>query len=159
LREDLYYRLNVVHLHLPALRERADDIPTLATHFLKKYAEEVGKKDISISPAAMRHLYSRAWPGNVRELEHVVERAVILSSGTEITPSDMDAEPDPQQAVMIDVDRLIPMHVKLNEALDHVEIKMIKRAMARSGNVQAHAAGLLGITKSLLQYKMKKYDF
>lgn len=158
LREDLYYRLNVVHLRLPALRERADDIPTLATYFLKKYATEVGKADLSISPAAMRSLYARAWPGNVRELEHVIERAVILSSGTEIALSDMDAETDQQQAVMLDVDRLVPMHVKLNEALEQIETKMIKRALARSGNVQAHAAGMLGITKSLLQYKMKKYD-
>jgi len=158
LREDLYYRLNVVRLHLPPLRERPGDIPILAAHFLNKYGQAVGKSHLEILPAAMRQLYARSWPGNVRELEHVIERAVILASGHEITPADMASESQESENIDLDIDRFIPMQVKLNEALEDVEAKMIKRALARAGNVQAHAAAMLGITKSLLQYKMKKYN-
>ncbi|MDD5450871.1 MAG: sigma-54 dependent transcriptional regulator [Desulfovibrionales bacterium] len=158
LREDLYYRLNVVRLHLPPLRERPGDIPLLAAHFLNKYGQAVGKSHLEILPAAMRQLYARSWPGNVRELEHVIERAVILASGHEITPADMASESQEAENIDLDIDRFIPMQVKLNEALEDVEAKMIKRALARAGNVQAHAAAMLGITKSLLQYKMKKYN-
>ncbi|MDD5154134.1 MAG: sigma-54 dependent transcriptional regulator [Thermodesulfobacteriota bacterium] len=158
LREDLYYRLNVVRLHLPPLRERPGDIPLLAAHFLNKYGQAVGKSHLEILPAAMRQLYTRSWPGNVRELEHVIERAVILASGHEITPADMASESQEAENIDLDIDRFIPMQVKLNEALEDVEAKMIKRALARAGNVQAHAAAMLGITKSLLQYKMKKYN-
>lgn len=158
LREDLYYRLNVMHLRLPPLRERPDDIPLLAAHFLQKYSQELGKGGLEISPAVMRGLYTRYWPGNVRELEHVIERAVILASGREITPADMASESQEIENIDLDIDRFIPMQVKLNEALEEVEAKMIKRALARAGNVQAHAAAMLGITKSLLQYKMKKYN-
>lgn len=158
LREDLYYRLNVMHLRLPPLRERPDDIPLLAAHFLQKYSQELGKGGLEISPAVMRGLYTRSWPGNVRELEHVIERAVILASGREITPADIASESQEIENTDLDIDRFIPMQVKLNEALEEVEAKMIKRALARAGNVQAHAAAMLGITKSLLQYKMKKYN-
>ena len=158
MREDLYYRLNVVPLHLPPLRERPDDIPLLAAHFLQKYSQELGKGGLEISPAVMRGLYTRSWPGNVRELEHVIERAVIMASGREITPADMASESQEAENIDLDIDRFIPMQVKLNEALEEVEAKMIKRALARAGNVQAHAAAMLGITKSLLQYKMKKYN-
>ncbi|MFZ5993397.1 MAG: sigma-54-dependent transcriptional regulator [Thermodesulfobacteriota bacterium] len=158
LREDLYYRLNVVRLHLPPLRERPGDIPLLAAHFLNKYGQAVGKSHLEILPAAMRQLYARSWPGNVRELEHVIERAVILASSHEITPADMASESQEAENIDLDIDRFIPMQVKLNEALEDVEAKMIKRALARAGNVQAHAAAMLGITKSLLQYKMKKYN-
>jgi two-component system NtrC family response regulator len=158
LREDLYYRLNVMHLRLPPLRERPDDIPLLAAHFLQKYSQELGKGGLEISPAVMRGLYTRSWPGNVRELEHVIERAVILASGREVTPVDIASESQEAENIDLDIDRFIPMQVKLNEALEEVEAKMIKRALSRAGNVQAHAAAMLGITKSLLQYKMKKYN-
>jgi two-component system NtrC family response regulator len=158
MREDLYYRLNVVRLHLPPLRERHGDIPLLAAHFLNKYGQAVGKSHLEILPATMRQLYTRSWPGNVRELEHVIERAVILASGREITPADIASESQEAENTDLDIDRFIPMQVKLNEALEEVEAKMIKRALTRAANVQAHAAAMLGITKSLLQYKMKKYN-
>lgn len=158
MREDLYYRLNVVHLHLPPLRERPDDIPLLASHFLQKYSHEMGKTDLEISPATMRQLYTRSWPGNVRELEHVIERAVVLASNRQIAPADIESELRVLETTIPDVDRFIPMPVKLNEALEQIEAQMIRRALARTENVQAHAATMLGITKSLLQYKMKKYD-
>ncbi len=91
-RSDLYYRLNVVHIHLPPLRERRDDIPLLVDHFLKKYASEGVRDHISMAPEALRCLLDYPWPGNVRELENVVERAVILCTGDRITPEDLPPE-------------------------------------------------------------------
>lgn len=91
-RSDLFFRLNVVHIHLPALRERTDDIPLLASHFLKKYSKESRLPEVSIDPEAMRYLLDYAWPGNVRELENVIERAVILSNGDYITLRDLPSE-------------------------------------------------------------------
>ncbi len=91
-RSDLFYRLNVVHVQLPPLRERTDDIPLLTNHFLAKYTRGDGRPSISIDPEAMRHLLEYSWPGNVRELENVVERAVILSSGDKIVVRDLPSE-------------------------------------------------------------------
>jgi len=91
-RSDLFYRLNVVHVHLPPLRERLDDIPLLVNHFLSKYGSESGRSSISIHPDVMRRLLEYPWPGNVRELENVVERAVILSNGEEILTKDLPSE-------------------------------------------------------------------
>ncbi len=158
MREDLYYRLNVVHLLLPPLRERPDDIPLLAAHFLQKYAKELGKDDLQISRPAMFELCTRSWPGNVRELENVIERAVILAADREIAVDDIAAESPETESAVLDIDRFVPMQVKLNDALEQIESRMIKRALATAGNVQVHAAAMLGITKSLLQYKIKKYN-
>jgi two-component system NtrC family response regulator len=91
-RSDLFYRLNVVHVQLPALRERSDDIPLLVNHFLKKYGKEAGNSSISIHPDALRRLLEYQWPGNVRELENVIERAVILSNGEQILEKDLPSE-------------------------------------------------------------------
>ena len=99
-----------------------------------------------------------AWPGNVRELENVMERAVILCSNNVISPQDLPAELAPAPAESrLDIDRFIPLNTPLPEALDAIEEQMIRRALEKSGQVQVRAAELLGITKSLLQYKLKKY--
>ncbi|MEW6387349.1 MAG: sigma-54 dependent transcriptional regulator [Thermodesulfobacteriota bacterium] len=157
-REDLFYRLNVVHLHIPPLRERPEDIPLLAAHFLKKYALENVRGKVLITPESLKLLLQYPWPGNVRELENVMERAVILCGDNTITPQDLPGElaaatREPQ----LDIDRFIPLHTPLPEALDHIEEQMIRRALEMSGKVQVRAAEMLGITKSLLQYKLKKY--
>ncbi len=157
-REDLFYRLNVVHLQVPPLRERTGDIPLLATHFIQKFGQEDVRGQIRIAPETMRILIRYPWPGNVRELENVIERAVILCSNNLITPADLPpnlaaAAPDAD----IDIDRLVPLHVPLPEALERIEEMMIRRALANADNVQVRAAEMLGITKSLLQYKLKKY--
>lgn len=157
-REDLYYRLNVVHLHIPPLRQRPEDIPLLATHFLKKYAVENARGEVRLSPEAMKLLVQYSWPGNVRELENVMERAVILCSDNVITPNDLPGElgasrPEPK----VDIDLFIPLGKPLPEALEQIEEQMIRRALEASGQVQVRAAEMLGITKSLLQYKLKKY--
>jgi two-component system NtrC family response regulator len=157
-REDLFYRLNVVHLHLPPLRQRREDIPLLAAHFIKKYVQENLRDKTRITPEALKVLIQYAWPGNVRELENVMERAVILCSNNIISPQDLPAELAPTPAESrLDVDRFIPLNTPLPEALDAIEEQMIRRALEKSGQVQVRAAELLGITKSLLQYKLKKY--
>jgi two-component system, NtrC family, response regulator len=157
-REDLFYRLNVVHLHLPPLRQRQEDIPLLAGHFIKKYVQENLRDKTRITPEAVKVLIQYAWPGNVRELENVMERAVILCSNNVISPQDLPAELAPAPAESrLDIDRFIPLNTPLPEALDGIEEQMIRRALEKSGQVQVRAAELLGITKSLLQYKLKKY--
>jgi two-component system NtrC family response regulator len=157
-REDLYYRLNVVHLHIPPLRQRPEDIPLLAVHFLKKYASENVRGEVRLSPEAMKLLMQYAWPGNVRELENVMERAVILCGDNVITPNDLPGElAAGRESKEVDIDLFIPLTKPLPEALEQIEEQMIRRALEASGQVQVRAAEMLGITKSLLQYKLKKY--
>jgi two-component system NtrC family response regulator len=157
-REDLFYRLNVVRLHLPPLRTRQEDIPLLATHFISKYVKENLRDKTRITPDALKVLIQYAWPGNVRELENVMERAVILCSNNTITPQDLPGELAPAPAESkLEIDRFIPLHTPLPEALDSIEEQMIRRALEKSGQIQVRAAEILGITKSLLQYKLKKY--
>ncbi|HZE20702.1 MAG TPA: sigma-54 dependent transcriptional regulator [Desulfobaccales bacterium] len=157
-REDLYYRLNVVHLHLPPLRQRQDDIPLLATHFINKYVQENLRDKTRITPDALKLLIQYSWPGNIRELENVMERAVILCANNTITPQDLPAELAPAATdSRLEIERFIPLDTPLPEALDAIEEQMIRRALEKSGQVQVRAAELLGITKSLLQYKLKKY--
>lgn len=146
-REDLYYRLNVVHIEVPPLRERKEDIPLLIRHFSERFARELNKKEIpTLSPEAMAALLAYDWPGNVRELENVLERAFILSSGPIIRLEDLPFT------------SFIPSGAKLNEVLELIEKRMITQALTISGNVQTRAAELLGIEKNLLKYKMKKYS-
>jgi two-component system NtrC family response regulator len=157
-REDLFYRLNVVHLQLPPLRQRQEDIPLLATHFISKYVAENLRDKTRITPEALKVLVQYDWPGNVRELENVMERAVILCSDNVIAPQDLPAELAPSGSESkLEIDRFIPLHTPLPEALESIEEQMIRRALEKSGQVQVRAAEILGITKSLLQYKLKKY--
>ncbi|HIP38082.1 MAG TPA: sigma-54-dependent Fis family transcriptional regulator [Desulfocapsa sulfexigens] len=161
-REDLYYRLNVIHLALPALRERQDDIPLLVDYFVKTVAERLGKTDLEINKEAMRLLVGLPWEGNVRELENTIERAAILCNDNKITADDVQPESigqDTKQSWGQDLDfaQLIPVDAGLNDVLYAIEDKMLHQALDATAYVQARAAEKLGITKSLLQYKMKKY--
>ncbi|UCD87259.1 MAG: sigma-54-dependent Fis family transcriptional regulator [Desulfobacterales bacterium] len=155
-REDLYFRLNVVHIVLPSLRERSEDIPLLAAHFVNKYAREANRGEVTISPEAMRFLCHHRWPGNVRELEHAIERAVLLSEGNEIGGDDL-----PKDLVGF-ADLEIPIDWQdlsnLPETLDGIEKRLIQKALSMSNNVQARAAKLLGVTPSNLQYRLKKHN-
>lgn len=155
-REDLYFRLNVVHIVLPSLRERSEDIPLLAAHFVNKYAREANRGEVTISPEAMRFLCHHRWPGNVRELEHAIERAVLLSEGNEIGVDDL-----PKDLVGF-ADLEIPIDWQdvsnLPETLDGIEKRLIQKALSMSNNVQARAAKLLGVTPSNLQYRLKKHN-
>ena len=161
-REDLYYRFNVLHIHLPPLRERADDIPMLTEHFINKFAKLLNKPKLRISGDALRYLTGLPWEGNVRELENTIERAAILCSDNVIRPEDV--HPDITGAAEqvswspdSDLGQFLPANLPLPEVLSGVEEQMVKRALEEANYVQARAAENLGITKSLLQYKMKKY--
>ena len=161
-REDLFYRLNVIHLALPALRDRMDDIPLLVDHFLKKCATNLAKEKLEIAPEALRLLVNLPWEGNVRELENTIERAAILCNDNVIEPDDVQPESvsidkSSEWSREVDILDYIPDSVELNDVLYTVEERLLKRALEKTGHVQARAAEQLGITKSLLQYKMKKY--
>ena len=155
-REDLYFRLNVVHITLPPLRERSADIPLLATHFVNKYAEETNRGEMTISSEAMRFFCHHRWPGNVRQFEHAIERAVLLSEGIEIGLDDL-----PKDLVGF-ADLEIPIDWEdlsnLPETLDGIEKRLVQKALSMSNNIQARAAKLLGITPSNLQYRLKKHN-
>jgi len=155
--EDLYYRLNVVHIQLPPLRERPDDIPLLAAHFLQKYSTELGRVGLDFEPEVLEALSSYSWPGNVRELENVVERAVVLASGEGIRPVDLPAELRGAGLSQLDMDSFVSPGTSLPQALERFEQYLIRLALKKADYVQARAAETLGIGKSLLQYKLKKY--
>jgi len=156
-REDLFYRLNVIHIEIPPLRERKEDIRLLVQHFIDKYRQDEGKEKIELAPETWKALYNYPWPGNVRELENVIERAVVLNSGALIEFADLPPEfsEKPQE---LDIDLFISPDAELQPTLEKIEEKLIRRALMQANNVQAHAAEMLGITKSLIQHKMKKYN-
>jgi two-component system NtrC family response regulator len=161
-REDLFYRLNVIHVTLPALRERMDDMPLLVDFFIDKFSQKLQKKNLIITKEALRLLMTLPWEGNVRELENTIERAAILCNGNCIEAEDVQPESvnmDNQAAWSRDLDlhQIIPESASLNDVLYAVEEKMLVEALEDANFVQARAADHLGITKSLLQYKMKKY--
>jgi len=151
-REDLFYRLNVVPLHVPALRERPLDVPLLVDHFFARSRESLGKPLRSISDEAMAQLAAYRWPGNVRELENVIERAVILADGDAITARELPAnlcQPAPFEAE--------PSGYALKPARKGFEARMIRRALAAADGNRTHAARLLEISHRALLYKLKEY--
>jgi Nif-specific regulatory protein len=150
-REDLYYRLNVVPLFMPALRERKEDIPHLTEHFLKRFNEE-NDKNISISPESLRILIGYSWPGNVRELENTMERLVVMSNGKSIEPSDLPIN------LRLLSSKGVLQKDSLKTGIEDMEKSSILHALEETGWVQAKAARVLGITSRQIGYKMKKYD-
>lgn len=156
-REDLYYRLNVVHILLPPLRERREDIPLLIAHFMGKIAEENEIEKKIISPEAIQLLTGYEWPGNIRQLQNILERCVVLSQGDTIEASDLPAEIQDNETQLRNALDLLPVELDLAETLDTLEAAIVRRALVRADFVQVKAAELLGISKSLLQYKLKKY--
>jgi two-component system, NtrC family, response regulator len=157
-REDLYYRLNVLYLQLPPLRERVEDIRLLVDHMIEKYASErrPGHQVTGVDQEVDRLLYAYSWPGNVRELENAIERAMVLCPGNIIRVSDLPKEFKKSIGHSLQLEG-ISDNAQLYETLDMVEKAMIERALAISHNVQSHAADLLGIGKSGLNQKIKKY--
>jgi two-component system response regulator HydG len=152
-REDLFYRLNVVTLKVPPLRERQEDIPVLADYFLKRYAEKNHRLIKGFSPRATDLLMRHLWPGNVRELENVVERAVILSRGNLITPAEF---PGALQAMDESEENEAP-DLSPGRSLKEVERQMIIRTLEEVGGNRTHAAQILGISRRTLQLKLKEY--
>jgi DNA-binding NtrC family response regulator len=145
-RSDLFYRLNVVHLHVPPLRERPEDIPLLAQHFLRCYATETNKKIDSIQPEAMAALQRYPWPGNVRELENVIERAVVLGKKRKIHLNDLSASIALGGAAEME-----------KCSLEEVECQHITRLLAIEGGNISNVAKILRINRSTLYAKIKKY--
>ena len=157
-REDLFYRLNVIHVALPPLWQRQEDIRLLTQHFIKKYADE-RNSDIPVTHVDQkveRLLLNYSWPGNVRELENVIERAMVLCANETITLADLPAvfKQNNRRALAFEG---IPADAKLYETLAFIEKAMIERALQMADNVQSHAALKLGIGKSGLNQKIKKY--
>jgi len=149
-REDLYYRLNVVPIFMPALRERKEDILPLTEHFLNRFNEE-NRKAISISPKALKILAGYNWPGNVRELENAIERIVVMSNGNVIEPVDLPLN------LKVHSSRDILHKESLSSGIEEMERSSILHALEETGWVQAKAARILGITSRQIGYKMKKY--
>ncbi len=145
-REDLLFRLNTVEIHLPALRERREDIPSLAAHFLARYAARYRRPVKGFDPAALQTMMQYAWPGNVRELEHTVERAVLMCRGNEIQPADLALSA--QRASSQGLEDL---------SLEAVEAMLVRKALQRyQGNV-SQAAEALGLSRGALYRRMEKY--
>ncbi len=159
-REDLFYRLNVVHLVLPKLKDRLEDIRPLVAHFIEKYADERhGVLPVKgVEKGVERLFYDYNWPGNVRELENVIERAMVMCPGEIIRVDDLprDFKQNIHKDDALTFDDLSPK-ATLYETLAHVEKEMILRALQKADYVQSHAATLLGIGKSGLNQKLKKY--
>jgi two-component system NtrC family response regulator len=158
-REDLFYRLNVVHIVLPPLKERKEDIRLLVNHFIKKYASE--RKSAApvtgVDQEVDRLFYDYNWPGNIRELENVIERVMILCAGETIRVLDLPKGFKDNVYNILHLEG-IPANAKLYDTLAMIERTMIERALKMSNNVQSHAAELLGIGKSGLNQKIKKYN-
>ncbi len=156
-RSDLYYRLNVVSVHLPPLRERRDDITLLIRHFLRTKARELGIPEKSFGNDALDMLLQYSWPGNVRELENVIERTMVLSHGSVMTSDDLphylagkNGAPHPAQQ------SVLRGETRLSEAVDQFEQELIRNALAQARNNQTRAAEILGTTRRILKYKMDK---
>ena len=156
LREDLFYRLNVIPIHLPPLRERGDDIPLLVAHFIQKLARETGKDVRGISPEALAILERHRWPGNIRELENAIERAIVLGAGSTLH---IDALPTEllRPSITRDVTLEIPPEgLDLEATLESIEQRLLRAALERSGGVQTRAAELLKMSFRQFRYKLQK---
>ncbi len=151
-REDLYFRLKVFTIEMPALRERSEDIPELAEFFIKKYNQEFGRRIKTIEPAAVKALIEYAWPGNIRELESVIERAVLMSESGVISAADIQNE-------LVSGKRIRKTGFDLPDEglnLDQMEKELINKALAKSGGVAAKAARLLGMSYKSFLYRLEK---
>lgn len=152
-REDLFYRLNVIPIELPPLRERKEDIPKLIEFFTEKYCAEIGRSKLSFDREAMEALTHYPWKGNIRELENVIERIVILNHGEKVTKDVLPKE-------ILFYNSEVPAFLLPEEGIDleQVEKSLIEQALKRTDYNQTHAAKLLGITRHTLIYRMEKYN-
>ena len=157
-REDLYYRLNVINIVLPSLRQRKEDIPLLVNHFLAKYGEENTRPDLTIEREALQALVEYEWPGNVRELENVIERGVVLADGGSIDrrliPEHVRSAPSFRVPQVV-----VPEEgISFREVITDFEKKLIESSLATSGGVQKRAAQLLGLKPTTLNEMIKRYN-
>jgi two-component system response regulator AtoC len=157
-RSDLYYRINVVRIHLPPLRHRTEDIPPLARHFVEKFAEQLGVSVTGFEPSAMKLLLTHPWYGNVRQLENVVERAMVLVEGTVVTDGDL---PDfiryPETAVEGPSEALPADELSIKRQTADLERRLISRALQVTDGNRTKAADLLDLSYRALLYKIRDY--
>ncbi len=152
-RADLYYRLNVIPIHVPPLRKRKQDVPPLVDHFIQKYSEKEGKKIEGISSEAMNMLVQYKFPGNIRELENVIERAVVFCETGTITSTDLPVFlREKKEEDLMDSD------LTLTRKVQRLEMLEIKRALQENNGIKSRAARALGITERMLSYKIKSYN-
>src|SRR5687768_11597349 len=157
-REDLFYRLHVISIHLPPLRDRKDDIPLLSHHFLAKYGDENAKAGLELAPDVLDLLTDYDWPGNVRELENVIERAVVLTSGSKIG---VDLIPDHvRKAPNFNIPQFVvpPEGISFKDVITDFEKRLIESTLEAAGGVQKRAAELLHIKPTTLNEMIKRYD-
>lgn len=160
-RQDLYYRLNVINIRTPPLRERRDDIPLLAGHFLQKYSERFSKQIQTISKEAMDLLKKYDFPGNVRELENIIERTVALESGATVLPESLPQfvnTPTGRKMVSSDGIEITDEGIDLQKVLDQLEKELLVKAIHQASGVKKRAAKLLGITFRSMRYRVEKFS-
>ena len=155
-REDLYYRINVVPIILPPLRERQEDIPLLVDHFIKKFSEENQKKVKGVSKEALELIISYEWPGNVRELENLIERVIALTNQEYIQPEELPLPIVNQSKTNGLRESVLSGQISFSKAEEEFEKEIILDALRRAHFVQSHAAEILGISRRILKYKMDK---
>ncbi len=156
-REDLYYRLNVISLHVPPLRERQEDIPAFLEHYLRRFALEQGRPVPRLAPETERVLLAHGWPGNVRELANVIERAMALSSAEVLEPSALPPALRGRTSSVAAAARLPDAGIDLQAHLDAIERGLLEEALTRTGGVKTEAARLLSVTFRSLRYRLAKY--
>ncbi len=150
-REDLYYRLNVVEIHMPSLRERKSDISLLARHFVEMFQKERGYDSLEISDDAMEKMMRYDWPGNVRELQNALERAVVMGRGKKIKPEDLPmlhSEPSLES---------MPVGLTLQEAVNEFKKKFIEANLKNTGGNQSRAAKIMGVQRTYLSRLVSRY--
>ena len=157
-REDLYYRLHVITIRLPPLRERKDDIPLLVQHFLQKYGEENGKPALELAPDALDLLVDYDWPGNVRELENAIERAAVLTPGSRIGVNMIPDHVRRTPTFRIPHITVPPDGLSLKDVVTDFEKRLIESTLESAGGVQKRAAELLRIKPTTLNEMIKRYD-
>jgi transcriptional regulator with GAF, ATPase, and Fis domain len=155
-REDLYYRINVVPIVIPPLRDRREDIPLLIEHFIKKINEENGKRVKGVSEEVLTWMTQYGWPGNVRELENLIERMVALTPNEYIQPSELPFSSLDTPKTNGLKESILQGNVSLLKAEEEFERELISDALKRANNVQSQAAELLGISRRILKYKIDK---
>jgi len=151
-REDLYYRLNVVAIDIPPLRDHKEDIPALVDFFLKRFAGESGNSTKQITPAAMKLLMDFRWPGNVRELENIIQRSVTLTSSATLDAGDIHLDPSPSRSLAAGPEPLLPEGVTLEQWEDEI----IREALRRANGNKSQAARALGLSRNALRYRLSK---
>jgi DNA-binding NtrC family response regulator len=154
-REDLYYRVLVVPIHLPPLRERPGDVEQLLQHFFVKFRERHGRPDLAMQPGLLRYFLEYSWPGNVRELENAVERMVLLAKGSTLTPDDLPDFLRPATVVSSEIPQIALPEQGVN--LEALEKEMILQALKKCGGNQTRAARYLGMSRRTLGYRLEKY--